>query len=165
MRVNVEKRYTPASDLFKPSPEAFVDLTDHGVCRDCGNCCGNILPITQDDYLRIRSYVDAHKIKPSKQWFLKGFTKPTVHNDCPFLLDKDEHRCAIYPVRPGICKHWTCHNPHIEPSLVAWGLRNQGKIKQVNMYATFFPEETKKEVEGIPGADKMHFGNPFSGKI
>lgn len=58
-------------------------------CDDgCGDCCG---PVTASprEMGAIRAYIKEHAIVPKKQ----GIT-------CPFY----DNRCAIYPVRPLMCR-------------------------------------------------------------
>lgn len=126
------------------SPEV-IDFTDNGRCRDCGNCCGNFLPLTDVERVTIKRYVKKHNLHPAKSLFVEGpWAKPTIHNECPFLLNTDEHRCMIYSIRPGICKAYTCHNPMDNPEMIQTGLRN---METVNMYIEFFPKETYKEAK------------------
>lgn len=37
-----------------------------GKCTKCGECCGSVLPITQEDADRIQEYVFENDIKPQK---------------------------------------------------------------------------------------------------
>ena len=62
-------------------------------CDDgCGECCG-IIPVTDQEFHRVRKYIKEHDIKPQ------------VHvlspETCPFYQGG---RCAVYPVRPMICQ-------------------------------------------------------------
>ena len=128
-----------------------IDFTDHGVCRDCGNCCGNIIPIAEKDINAIRKYIAENDIHPAKPLFMNGpFAEPTIHNECPFLLERDDHRCAIYPVRPAVCRMYSCHKDYkkdMTPKdlqiLAAGGFA----LINRNMYITFFPEETRREIK------------------
>jgi len=148
MRVSQQYRFRKATDVL--SIEDPIDFTDNGKCRDCGNCCGNIIPIADKDVERIRKYIEEHGIRPSKPLFLKGpFSGPTIHNDCPFLLDRDDHRCAIYSVRPAICRMYTCHkNYKKEINREDVEILASGGFDLINrnMYVTFFPEETAREL-------------------
>ena len=153
MKVQDEYRITSYGDLLKrikdPDLSKIRDFTDNGKCRDCGNCCVNMLPLTSGDYKRIMEYIKANDVKPARPRILQGpFAKPTAHNLCPFLLDQDEHRCSIYPVRPGICRKYTCHNPGKNQELINWYL-SVPYIKTVDMYIMFYPEETMKELGGL----------------
>lgn len=70
-----------------------------GDCRGCGQCCSRFLPLTIQEEFVIGGYVKKHGIQP---------TPPRAEIDlmCPFL---DEHNeCAIYEVRPQICRHYRC---------------------------------------------------------
>ena len=158
----------PQSYEFRKSEEGFlvrdpVDFTDNGKCRDCGNCCGNIIPITKKDVERIKRYIIDHRIKPSKPIFLKGpFARPTIHNECPFLLDQDDHRCSIYPVRPAVCRIYTCHKNY-EKELDSEDMKVLADggfdLMNRNMYATFFPDEFAKELKAHLIPHKHEGGN------
>ena len=153
MRIKDEYRLTSYSEfhehLHNPDMSKIRDFTDNGKCRDCGNCCGNFLPITPDDYKRIKDYIKVHSIEPARPRILLGpWSRPTAHNLCPFLLDAEEHRCAIYPVRPGICKVWSCHKPAENSEIKKWYF-SAPYVKTLDMYMTFYPEQTIKELEHI----------------
>ena len=149
--MRVAQRYTFRSVSEGLVIEDPIDFTDNGKCRDCGNCCGNIIPIAEKDIERIKQYIIDHQIRPAKPLFMSGpFAKPTMHNECPFLLDRDDHRCAIYPVRPAICRMYTCHKNYREEMdsedvkiLASGGF----ELVNRNMYATFFPDELIEEMK------------------
>lgn len=153
MRIQDTYRLTSYGDLLQkihsPDLSRLSDFTDNGRCRDCGNCCGNILPLTSEDYARIKSYISKHKIAPARPRIMQGpFAKPTVHNLCPFLMERDDHRCAIYPVRPGICRVWNCHNPEDNQAIKKWYLANR-PVESADMYMMFYPERTIKELKEV----------------
>ena len=155
MRIKDEIKLSSYGDFLQhvhdPDISRIHDYTaDNGKCRDCGNCCGNMIPLTLDDYKRIKAYIIKRHIAPARPRIQPGpFAKPTVHNFCPFLLNTDGHRCAIYPVRPGICKNWTCHDPANNQALIKWYFSVFPDIRTVDMYMTFFPEQTIKEMNQI----------------
>lgn len=41
------------SDMSK----GVYDLTCNGECTQCGNCCSNLLPMTEDEIATIRRYI------------------------------------------------------------------------------------------------------------
>lgn len=149
MRIQDTYNFTSAPELIaqlhsNQLPE-INDFTDNGKCRDCGNCCGNFLPISKEDFIRIKKYIHDHDIHRQKSLLMPGpWAKPTIHNYCPFLTDADGHRCAIYPVRPAICRAWSCHDPIHNNKLRDLVLNNN--LKTINMYLAFFPEETNAEM-------------------
>lgn len=150
--LRIEQEYTLISGdeiqdriCHHASPPDVVDFTDNGKCQDCGNCCGNFLPITNAEKATIRRYVKKHNLHPAKPYFVEGpWAKPTVHTECPFLLNTDGHRCMIYSIRPGICRAYTCHDPLHNPEVVRVSLRS---TETVNMYIEFFPKETYREAK------------------
>ena len=87
-----------------------MNLTHHGKCTECGECCGHILPISKQEIINIKRYVKVHNIAPMpKNIFKIGMTMPLKNMNCPFFdYTKSTHKCKIYPVRPDICKAYKC---------------------------------------------------------
>lgn len=138
----------------RSGPPDIIDFTNNGKCRDCGNCCGNFLPLTDVERVTIKRYIKKHNLHPAKPYFVEGpWAKPTVHNECPFLLNTDSHRCMIYSIRPGICKAYTCHEPLHNPEVVRVSLRS---TETVNMYIEFFPKETYREAKKKGALNENH---------
>lgn len=95
-------------DIRRDVKHGIYDFTDHGICSGCGNCCSNLLPMTDAEIKTIRRYVIKHSIKPQehKMFFL---SEPVADLTCPFLDNsKEKDKCKIYPVRPQICKSFNC---------------------------------------------------------
>ena len=79
-----------------------------GKCIQCGNCCSNLLPMSQKEIDVIRRYIRKKHIKECRH-----IAPATVAYDmtCPFLdTGKSCEKCRIYPVRPEICKQFICDN-------------------------------------------------------
>ena len=79
-----------------------------GKCSQCGNCCSNLLPMSQKEIDVIRRYIRKKHIKECRH-----IAPATVAYDmtCPFLdTGKSCEKCRIYPVRPEICKQFICDN-------------------------------------------------------
>ena len=62
--LRVEQEYTLISAdkmqdriHHRSGPPDVIDFTDNGKCRDCGNCCGNFLPLTDAERATIRRYI------------------------------------------------------------------------------------------------------------
>lgn len=88
-----------------------TDFTDNGKCSQCGQCCSNILPMSEKEVRIIRRYIKANHIKPQKISAL--YVTPMLDMTCPFMRkDVSKERCTIYPVRPEICKQFKCDNTH-----------------------------------------------------
>ena len=89
-----------------------IKITDNsccGKCSKCGECCTNLLPVTQKEIETIQEYVIANKIRPQKQMLV-------MQNrlTCPYYNGK---KCLIYEVRPLICKEFYCYKkPSMEAS-------------------------------------------------
>ena len=134
--------------LSSKSVPDIRDFTDNGKCQDCGNCCGNYIPMTIIDKCRIKAYIRTHQIRPAKPLLVNGpWKKPTVHNQCPFLLNSEGKRCAVYPVRPAVCKAWSCHDLMNNQELIKLALSDE--METVNMYLMFYPRETMAELSKV----------------
>lgn len=104
------------------------DFTDNGECIKCGECCSNILPMSEKEIKIIKRYIKKHKIKEHKHVLpIKEYYDAT----CPFL--DDEHRCTIYKVRPLICRSFKCDKyNHIPREMM------NKEIDVINVRETFF---------------------------
>lgn len=94
---------------FKESIEKYVkegyktiNKTCNGKCSKCGECCGTILPIDQEDANIIQEYVTSNHIS-SHKYLLTMINKL----QCPYYTGKREG-CSIYKARPKICKSFKC---------------------------------------------------------
>lgn len=81
----------------------ITDFTKNGKCSGCGNCCSDLLPVTDEELEVIRKYVKKHRIKSQVPKVVNG-----VYLMCPFRSTKG---CVIYEVRPQICKSFVCNKP------------------------------------------------------
>lgn len=80
------------------------DRTVKGKCSQCGQCCSNLLPISEYEIERIRAYVKKHDIKEQRHNAMMG-----TDMTCPFR-DQAQKRCLIYEVRPEICRQFMCNH-------------------------------------------------------
>lgn len=72
------------------------NIPPHTRCTNCGECCGPV-PITYNDYARISNYLKGN-----------GYAREVVRRkhkplNCVFR-DDEQKKCAIYPVRPMVCR-------------------------------------------------------------
>lgn len=113
------------------------DYTENDECSGCGNCCGNILPISSKEIKRIKRYIEKHDIKEQIRRFPTA--NPTIDMQCPFR-DDIGRRCTIYPVRPMICQDFRCDKPrkYIQMNKVKY----DGKYAPTDMRAVFFGRES-----------------------
>ncbi len=120
-------------DLFE---RKAVDFTNNGRCSGCGNCCSNILPVSDAEVKRIREYIRKHGIKEQK----KLYANPdSLDMTCPFRDDANR-KCTIYEVRPAICRVYKCDND-------AKGIRPKELLR------------VQKDVDGIVLMRGTFFGN------
>lgn len=111
---------------------------DGDKCSLCGECCSNILPITEAEIRRIKKYIKAHNIKESKHIFVAPFVGEVVDNVCPFRNNENK-KCTIYPVRPWICEKFYCNQSPMH--LVPDARRDKDRVlgaKAIDMRETFF---------------------------
>ena len=87
----------------KSYSEVVQDNTCNGICSKCGECCGSVLPIDQEDADKIQEYVVKNKIFPQKQHLIM-----TRKLQCPYYTGNIEKGCAIYEARPKICRYFKC---------------------------------------------------------
>lgn len=79
------------------------DHTCGGKCSGCGECCGNFLPMSNDEVLAIHRYLKRHPVKEQRHNAMMG-----VDATCPFR-DEKARKCLIYSIRPGICRSFMCN--------------------------------------------------------
>lgn len=91
-------------DLF--DRKKTVDFTVDGKCSGCGNCCSNILPLSDVEVKRIHEYIRKNGIKEQKKLFA---SPDALDMTCPFR-DEANRKCTIYEVRPAICRVYLCDN-------------------------------------------------------
>ena len=114
----------------------LTDFSKDGKCSNCGGCCNDILPLTNADINRIKNYVKKNNIQPSVHFTNSNvMTKIIVDVVCPFR-DETKKICTIYPVRPVVCKGFTCYESKetVMKKLVC--LHN--KANKQSMRETFF---------------------------
>lgn len=79
------------------------DNTCNGRCIKCGECCGIILPLDQDDADKIQDYVIKNNIHIQRTMLVMANKL-----QCPYYTGNKEKGCAIYEARPKICKYYKC---------------------------------------------------------
>ena len=95
---------TTVEEILKTVLNGTGKITDNSVCGECskcGECCTNLLPISQNELDIIQRYVIEHKIRPQTHMLV-------MQNrlSCPYY---DGKKCLIYEVRPLICKEFYCY--------------------------------------------------------
>ena len=84
------------------------DHTVDGKCSQCGACCSDFLPVSEQEISKIHAYVRKHGIKIHKN--APPTAKPVEDYTCPFR-NEAERKCDIYEVRPAICRDFQCDKP------------------------------------------------------
>ena len=100
-------------DAFDAAEHGVYDCTINGKCSCCGDCCGNRLPMNQEEINTIQKYIKKHIIKPTIRVL----------------------KCKIYPLRPQICREFICNvGKRFVPSLAVL----DGEHHNINVRETFF---------------------------
>ena len=84
----------------------ITNFTIEGKCSGCGNCCSNLLPLSNQEVNRIKAYIKKHGIKEQRHNAMVG-----VDMTCPFR-DEANRKCLIYNIRPAICREFMCNHTH-----------------------------------------------------
>lgn len=84
------------------------DFTKDGKCSNCGQCCSNLLPLSEAEIKRIKAYIKKHGIKEQRHNALMA-----VDMTCPFR-DERNKKCLIYDIRPAICREFMCNHTHAD---------------------------------------------------
>ena len=107
-----------------------TDFTINGKCSQCGQCCSNLLPLSDKEIARIKAYIKKHGIKEQRHNALM-----TVDMTCPFR-DERNKKCLIYAIRPEICRVFQCNQER--DVIVANKMRMHGVNNVVLMRNEFF---------------------------
>lgn len=99
-------------------------------CNQCGRCCANILMVSDKEVQTIKQYLKKNPI-------IKVNNRNTILmtedvNICPFLYEENEGEkyCAIYKVRPSICRSFNCKEEYNK-------VMNYKGVRAINMLFTF----------------------------
>lgn len=74
----------------------LLNIPEHKNCINCGCCCG-VIPVSPKEFQTIKEYLKTHEDA------LSLARKATNIINCPFR-DDEKKLCAIYPVRPIVCR-------------------------------------------------------------
>lgn len=117
-----------------------IDFTENGHCSNCGGCCTDFLPISEEEKRRIRNYIKkhnirAHSVAPAVLVYKHDMT-------CPFRNDA-EQKCDIYSVRPQICRSFVCN--HSMTDILRTRNDFEGRYQAVSMRDVFFGDGRNRE--------------------
>lgn len=107
-----------------------VNYTLQGKCSNCGQCCSNLLPLSNEEVNRIKAYIKKHKIKEQRHNAMVG-----VDMTCPFR-DEANKKCLIYTIRPAICREFMCNHTHEDIMKAKFNYHQINRV--VFMRAEFF---------------------------
>ena len=115
----------------KDFEHGVYNMTDNGKCTGCGNCCSNILPMTDKEIEVIRRCIKKNHIKERKH--IIPLANPILDMTCPFLnTDKKTDKCTIYSARPAICRCFICSEPNgaLKHKELWHGVRNPVNVRE-----------------------------------
>lgn len=107
-----------------------TDFTNNGRCSNCGKCCSNLLPLSNNEVKTIKQYIKKHKIKEQRHNAMLG-----VDMTCPFR-DEANKKCLIYEIRPAICRQFMCN--HTKEDIMNWKIDFHKKYTVVFMRNEFY---------------------------
>lgn len=108
----------------------IFDFTVDGECSKCGSCCGDFLPLKDDEIRTIKKFVKSHGIKEYRHNAMDG-----VDITCPFR-DDAKQICVIYPIRPWICRQFMCN--HTKEDIMKIKTDAFAGVQVISMRQTFF---------------------------
>ena len=123
----------------KDMEHGVYNHTNNGECTGCGDCCSNLLPMTEKEIEAIKQYINKHQIKECKHTI--PLANPVLDMTCPFLnTGKKTEKCSIYSVRPAICRCFICSEPNgaLKHRELWRGIR-----KPVNVRETFYGTDNR----------------------
>ena len=115
----------------KDMEHGVYNHTNNGECTGCGDCCSNLLPMTEKEIEAIKRYIKKHRIKECKHTI--PLANPVLDMTCPFLnTGKKTEKCTIYSVRPAICRCFICSEPNVAlKHKELWhGVRNPVNVRE-----------------------------------
>lgn len=114
----------------------IINNTKEAECLRCGKCCANVLLLTPMEIQSIKKHIKKNNVQPTNRNSIMLFSSQGYVDCCPFLTK--ENLCAIYTVRPKICKEFKCSS---FCDLTDNNQTDYKNVKATNMMKTFFPEE------------------------
>lgn len=128
------------------SIDNVVNHTINGKCSQCGQCCTNVLMLSNKEIKRIKKYIEKNNIKPINR---NNVLTTIYNNTCPFL--SENNRCNIYEVRPEQCKHFICSEYMNNKNYF-----NHLDKKIINMLLTFSPGAYCPNAPDVEGMNEMY---------
>jgi len=121
----------PIEKIIRDCAGCVQDFTKDGKCACCGECCGDFLPVSDAEILRIKQYVRRHRIKEQ----VNHVVDIPINFKCPFR-DDARQICTIYEVRPEICRSFMCN--YDRSKIKANKALFHQKYNIISMRGTFF---------------------------
>lgn len=105
MMSNIDEVISLLQSVKRGLEDNIYNFTKDGKCSSCGNCCSNLLGLSDKEKRVIHKFIIRHNIHEIKH--VIPTSKQTYDLTCPFR-DNDNKICTIYPVRPDVCRKFIC---------------------------------------------------------
>ena len=97
--------YGSIERMMASQEERYKNSCVNGKCSGCGECCTDLLPLTDAELKRLKDYAKRHNLRENRHSCF--WDKNATDLTCPFL-NKDTSKCDVYPIRPVICREFIC---------------------------------------------------------
>lgn len=127
------------------------DYTKDGRCSRCAGCCSSVIPVTDEELAVMKKYADGIGFEPR----IPEGGGDTIYMMCPFLVPGTavelKRTCAVYPVRPAICRVFRCNKSNAEThSGLVKALRGKPVPRPVNVWKIYNKTGLRKGGAEIP---------------
>lgn len=136
-------RISSLEEMVNAMKKGVFDFTSHGKCSKCGNCCSNLLPLSEKEIATIRTFIRVNHLKEYKHNY--PFLRTTffaLDMTCPFLDMTKSGKCTIYECRPLICRDFLCSKPASEEQFQEF-FKEKREVHNVRL--TFFGDDNGKK--------------------
>lgn len=100
--------FSSVKDVVDAGERYACHCASDGKCSGCGECCTDLLPMSEVELCRIRAYARRHGLSEHRHTYF--FDRGATDLTCPFRNETTK-KCDIYSVRPEICRTFICSKP------------------------------------------------------
>ncbi len=124
--------------------EVYTCNCVEGHCSGCGECCSDLLPLTDAELRTLKDYAQRHRLREHRK--APFFDRGAVDFTCPFR-NEAERKCEVYSVRPQICRAFIC-SKDLRSAEEDRDLISQHRSSRSLRWEIFGNDETVKAVAG-----------------
>ncbi|WP_238134239.1 YkgJ family cysteine cluster protein [Calderihabitans maritimus] len=141
--------YLDALEQLTMNDSIYLSRNVGGQCEGCDRCCGERIPLTYIDILRLKRSQYLQKVTGGRvdlRYILDRFCYVVVEGPsvdimlrtgedgyCIFL-DRKERRCFVYPYRPLVCQSFFCCPSSRKARKLREAIVNQGEDELVRKW-------------------------------